>query len=147
MTSLVKITLKNMPEILGKFNSKLECIDLDGDIEKAVLDETVDIMAMIEGEEVLCLFGLRHQRPGSAEAWVLPGEVLDRYKFTFFKTIYRTIDFVFEKEVIHRMEMALDSRWKEASKWASKLGFDFEGLARAYDAHKVDHLIFARIRV
>lgn len=146
MIEIIHLTNKNFQGILEAFKPKLQYTDLVGVIKAGILDSRIDSYAMVKDDsEVICLVGLAHVRLGVAEAWVIQGILIDKYPRGFFKSIKQLIDIGFRHMGLHRMEIAVDVDWKSGDKWAKTLGFEFEGICRAYDISMKDHKIFSKI--
>jgi len=112
--------------------------------------ENMDIFMLVENnKDTISIFGLNHLRVGVAEAWSIPGKLVEkRNKKVFCKTLMGMLNFAFDKMGLHRIEIAIPTYLGERGfKWAKFLGFQFEGICRAYNRDYQDHSIFSRIRV
>lgn len=108
----------------------------------------IDIITLVRGKAVVAFAGLVHQRNGVAEGAIIPGVLVDSYKKEFFIAIHGLVtQFVPKVFGIHRLEIAISNDWEAGDKWARKLGFKFEGIARAWSQDKKDHSIYARVEV
>lgn len=96
--------------------------------------------AMVDGEPVACA-GVIELWPGRAYAWAYIGETALRY----WKTIHRAVFDVVNASRWRRVEMAVDVRDPGAKRWASHLGFEFEGVARKWTTDGRDVEIWARV--
>ena len=145
MIKIKSVNVNNYEYWVNKFEPTIEIPDLNGQMKRNLLNPNFDTFVMLEKDEVICFFGLFHQRLGAAAAWIIPGVLIEKFKFGFFKSIHRMLDFAYIRLGLHRIEIAISTEWKKGGKWASKLGFQLEGVSRAYDSNFQDHYIYSRI--
>ena len=104
--------------------------------------------SLFVGNKLLCIAGVSDFRPGVGEVWIIRGKLVPSYKTLFFKTVYRLIHGYLMKGLgYHRVEMAVSVNWKQGPKWATKLGFEYMGLSKAYDLTYTDHNIYQLVRI
>ncbi len=96
--------------------------------------------ALLEGQPIACA-GITELWKGRGFAWAYLGDGWERHA----KAIHRAVLEVLKASRWRRVEMAVDSRYPAAKRWAWHLGFDFEGVARAYTPDGRDCEIWARV--
>jgi hypothetical protein len=133
-------------EDLDLFKPRDLFVDIVSDMEKNLLNPSIDMFTMKKNGEIVCLTGICHRRLGVGELWLIPSDLVDKYKSEFFKSIFRLIyNFAFPVMGMHRLEIAILVGWDKGVKWAEKLGFTREGIMKAYDLTKQDHYLYARV--
>ena len=130
---------------------RFDCSDMIGDLDITMMgnmkDSSVDSVALVnEDGDTVCLAGVSHKRIGVGEVWVIRSELINNYKFEFFKTIRGLIDFLHTVMGLHRIELAILCTWKGGDKWAQAIGFEYESIAKAYDFRFNDHAIYTKIK-
>lgn len=98
--------------------------------------------SFIEGDQVLGCAGVVPIWTGRAEAWAMFAPNLTRQ---FIHIHGATVRF-FESCGIRRIEAHVDAGFGKAKKWVELLGFEYEGLLRAYTPDGRDCLRYARVR-
>lgn len=96
--------------------------------------------AMLDGEPIVCA-GMIEMWSGRAYAWAYIAEGAR----ASFKQIHRAALSILGGVRWRRVEMAVDIRDPGAKRWASHLGFDFEGVARKWTIDGRDVEIWARV--
>ena len=133
---------------VAAFDPEEEIPTLFQDMEWCIGADHIDILTMFnEQGGVVCLCGLVHIRPGVAEAFIIRSKIIKNHKLDFYKAVRWFLDRCFLKEGynLHRVQLAIDCSWIEGAKWATSIGFKFEGIAKDYILKK-DHAIYARIK-
>lgn len=131
---------------LAFFNSRDNLENIEQVMESNFMDPSRDVISVWLGEEVIFLAGVNHLRSGVGEAWILGSDLIENNKLQFFKTIKGLIEFCFKELNLHRLQISVDATWDSGTKWATKLGFNYEGLAVASGSDRKDHHIFARVQ-
>jgi hypothetical protein len=96
--------------------------------------------ALLDGQP-LAIAGLTELWPGRAFAWAYLAEGWERHA----KTVHRAVLAALRASRWRRVEAAIDVRYSAARRWISALGFDFEGVARAFTPDGRDCEIWARV--
>lgn len=96
--------------------------------------------AMLDGEPLACA-GLIELWQGRAYAWAYIAEHAKNH----FKAVHRAVNSALTASNWRRIEMAVDVRDPGAKRWASHLGFEFEGVARKWTTDGRDVEIWARV--
>lgn len=146
MLEMVATTKEHIEGFTPKIELGVLGLEWKDDLYNKIESETVDCISLMDDKEVICFAGIVYSyRPGVAEAWVLEGMKMKNYAKSLVESLRGMIYFASQNLGIHRMEMAVSTKWKEGAKWARILGFQYEGICRAYDRRMEDHFMFARI--
>jgi hypothetical protein len=90
--------------------------------------------------EIVAVAGLVEQWPGCLRAYAFLGEHAGRHMITLTRSVKRYLrDFP-----VRRVEAAVECSFAEGIRWAKLLGFEQEGLMRAYWNDR-DAYLFARV--
>lgn len=96
---------------------------------------------IVDGQVVGCA-GLVEQWTDRALCWALFSEAAGPH----FLAITRFVQRVFALFHYRRVEAYVDPNFAEAQRWVRILGFEREGLMRAFTPTGEDNLLFARVR-
>lgn len=88
--------------------------------------------------------GIWDMWPGVGEAWVAATDLAKSYPMALARGVRKTLDFVETSKKYHRLQMTVDAS-PELLRWATWLGFVFEGRLRQYLSNKQDRYLFAKI--
>jgi hypothetical protein len=97
--------------------------------------------ALADGVPIACA-GLIELWKGRAYAWAYLADGWERN----LRAVHRAVLAALEVSRWKRVEMAVDVRYPAGKRWAWHLGFEFEGVARAYTSDGRDCEIWARVR-
>jgi len=111
-----------------------------------MLDINKDMFTLVVKGKPIAFVGVIRFRKGVGELWLMPGHEVDNHKWGFFKTIKCLIYEVLFNQGYHRLEIAILKGWTQGEKWARALGFEYQGVVKAYDHRYRDHSIFYRIK-
>jgi len=79
------------------------------------------------------------------EAWVITSELVERFPFTFAKTIRRNLRLLIDTMGLDRVQTVIHADHEVSIKWAERMGFVDEGKMRKYiNGH--DYYRYAWIR-
>lgn len=99
------------------------------------------------GKKYLAAAGLYRISDRSAEAWML---VNPQYRYSHAKTVLKTIRYLLDEFQISqgfaRVQIVVKSRHPNFVKWSERLGFEFEGIARAAADDGDDLYLMSRLR-
>lgn len=95
----------------------------------------------VDGDNVLACAGFYPQWTGRAIVWALLSETAGRH----FVRIHRAVLRSFELHPFRRIETAVAAGFPEGDRWATMLGFQREGLMRAYLPDGGDAHLYARV--
>lgn len=89
--------------------------------------------AMLAGDEVLAIFGVRDRDVATPRLWMLTGDAVDQHKLTFFRESRRCLRILAEH--YGALECQIDARDEQLLGFVKALGFDVQparpfGLAR-----------------
>jgi RimJ/RimL family protein N-acetyltransferase len=98
--------------------------------------------AVTDGDTALACGGIVEVWPNRAQSWALfSAEVLPR-----FRAVHRLVTNVLNDAPWRRIEMDVDAEHAAGFAWATRLGFQNEGLRRKYTADGRDVFLFARVK-
>ena len=121
---------------------------LNNDLISVHRDPKNTVLSIVDGNETIAFLGILFQRLGAGEVFLIPSDKTKNYIIDFFKVVKGTMEKVcFDILGYHRLEMAVKITEPWADKWARLLGFQFEGIARAYDSSLIDHKVYSRINL
>lgn len=143
--------IKMTPTILADLidlETEVEIPTLFQDMEWCIEADHIDAMTLFNKDlKVICIAGLVHLRPGVAEAFIIRTKLIQTHKLEFYRIIKNLLDRCFDPKGygLHRIQLSIDCSWIEGAKWATSIGFKFEGIAKSYVLNK-DHAIYARVK-
>ena len=97
-----------------------------------------------EGKPVACI-GIVPLWPGVASCWGLFSEAALRYPTTLFRFALDGLAAAESKLNLRRIETTAPRTHLKAHRWLEHLGFQSEGIARAYGFDGSDHVHYARV--
>jgi len=83
---------------------------------------------------------------GLGEAWVLPSAAVKNHKKTFVRLIRENMERLSDELAFRRVQATARADAPKALRFLEFLGFEREGLLRAYGPDGSDHILFAKIR-
>ena len=96
--------------------------------------------------QVVSVIGMKYIRTGVAEVGIFRSPALEKRKLDFARFMKWMVDeYIVQNYKIHRLEIYCDKDWSMGHRWASFLGFQFEGVCRAYGEDLKDYNQFSRI--
>lgn len=97
---------------------------------------------------VLAIIALVEHMPGVAEVCLLPSIHVDKNKIGFYSMVKALSETVFDVFSLHRLQALIDVNWKDhgGDKWATKLGFEFEGVAKHFTADGKDYAVYGKVK-
>jgi len=109
----------------------------------AMLENCTAFTAMDDAGKVLICAGFEERWEGCAQAWALLSCYAGRHMVSIVRALRGYIDHV---APWHRIESAVDVGFTHGERLLEMLGFEFEGLARAYRPDGGNCTIWAKIR-
>jgi RimJ/RimL family protein N-acetyltransferase len=97
--------------------------------------------AEADGQIVACA-AIVDMQDGRGLAWAM----LSEHALRHIKLIHRAIQGVLAKSPYRRIEMAVDAQHAAGCRWAERLGFEREGLMRAYTPDGRSCYLYARVQ-
>lgn len=95
-------------------------------------------ISAIHDNHTFGVYGAVHLWRGVAEAWSIFDNDLRRYKIAMCKGAFGFFDMLFIYYDLHRIQITVKKDDERAIAWATYLGFEPEGLMKAYSEHKED---------
>lgn len=93
-------------------------------------------------QKVVGIAGLVPQWENRAMAWAM----VSRHAGRHFMQMHRAVQRFLNVSPYRRIEATVDVGFPEGEKWLKMLGFEREGLMRAYRPDGADMILFARVR-
>ena len=98
--------------------------------------------AAVSDDQVIACAGIIEMHPERGMAWAMLSDSALRQ----FRLIHRTVSAVVNAAPWRRIEMTVDAQHQEAISWAERLGFECEGLMRAYTPDGRDCFLYAKVK-
>ena len=98
-----------------------------------------------EDGEVIGCGGVALGEWSSGTAWLLLSSLFYSYVKTTFKLVKEKLEEVIKEHELQRVQALVDPKEEGAKRFLSHLGFQEEGMLRAYGPTKGDFLVYGRI--
>jgi len=133
---------------LDDFTPKKDFVDFD--LKQAMRwnleNPSRHLSSLLSCEGTVALLGLNMHKAGVGELWLIPSDLVDKYRFEFFRTVRNLIhNYVFPVLGLRRLIIAIDASWDEGQKWAEKLGFEKESIMKGYGNNYEDHICYVKV--
>lgn len=118
------------------------------DMEHNLTVPTTHFLSLVNDDgEVVAIAGWTFVRAGTIEVGVYRSDSVDNYWLGFSRIIKNLVDLYIPNRIpnVHRAEIYVDVDWEMGGKWANFLGFEYEGICRAYDKNYKDHALYSKI--
>lgn len=99
---------------------------------------------LVDGAVVGCA-GFLPQTPGRCVAWALIGQEVPRHAWLAITRQVVAGMVEVRRRGFWRIEAVVHARFAAGRRWVELMGFEFEGLMRAYDPERSDCLLYARV--
>lgn len=106
-----------------------------------ILERAGQAFSAINGSRVIGCAGVEVLWRNRGVAWSLLGQITP----VELLSVHRQVSTFLERQHLRRIEMMVDARHLPGQRWASMLGFQFEGTLRAYTPDGRDCHLYARI--
>ena len=150
MVNVTPLTLELMEQFRPNKKQGLEYANLMLEIDKYGLalvsnpDFGINAYAIIDGDNVLAVYGKVQEWNGKESIWALIGEKVKKSQWpVLIKIGLRFINDLFESGA-RRVDMDVVTDYKEAERAAKILGFKREGLLEKYSPEGKDCYMYAR---
>lgn len=133
--------------VVEKYHPKhLELIDAkslhSGEIPKEIHGDAV---TFVRGGMVLAIFGGFYVSEHVFNLWAIVAKDAEIYWISFARKCIRHLRFVMKAASLQRVQIALrESECATLQRWAKFLGFEQEGLMRAYGPNRENYWLYAR---
>jgi len=104
------------------------------------------LTTIFNGRVPIAVVGMRIFREGYAEVYSLISVRAKDFPVSFHRTILALLDQHEAQHSLRRVQMTVKAGHPENERWAESLGFQFEGVLRAFDADGTDHVLFSRVK-
>jgi len=99
----------------------------------------------LDGNAIIGIAGVVILWPGVGEAWVYANPEIRRYPKTIHRAVKEKLDEIIAGYGLHRVQAFVLSDFETGIRWVKRLGFEEEGLMRAYTPDGKDCIRFARV--
>lgn len=117
----------------------------DEGVLKSFEFEGNNITLIIDGK-IVGMGGVMLQWKHVAVGWILASPEILKYKFTFYKTIYRHFLHLIDTCSLHRIEANVLVEYDRSMAMLEHMGFKIEGLMRKYDAEGNDYFLYSWVK-
>lgn len=143
---MIKIDTFELKHLEG-FKPKTPFVDLAANMELNMLNVSRHLLSLLYKDKLVCIAGVNYHREGVGEVWLVPSAEVDEHKFLFYKAIQWLIDsYLMGSQNLHRLEMSIRVDWEKGIRWAQRIGFEREGLARQWSSDKKDYILYAKVK-
>ncbi len=94
----------------------------------------------------VAIFGGAFVSPGVFHLWGLVSENVFKVPKNFYKECLKMLNFLELEYHCRRIQIDIRSDWVGGPKWATSIGFRFEGTMRAFGPTGRDHHLYARVK-
>ena len=99
---------------------------------------------LVDGVPILCA-GVAPLWPGVGEGWAVASQHIYRHGVSAARAARRGFSGVIERSQLHRVQTAVLVGAPRLSRFAQFLGFEREGLMRAYGSDRKDYDLYSRV--
>jgi hypothetical protein len=99
----------------------------------------------INGNVLLCCFGVRCFNAGFGEVWMLAGKYLPHHAVSLVRSSRILYDDMIENKGFYRLQIVVDCNNDSAYQFAKAIGFQVEGIMRKVGLDKANHFLMSRI--
>jgi hypothetical protein len=99
----------------------------------------------VNGDLLLCCFGIRTINSGVGDVWMFAGEYLPRHAVSLVRSSRILYDDMIENKGFYRLQIVVDCNNDSAYQFAKAIGFQVEGIMRKVGLDKANHFLMSRI--
>lgn len=103
-------------------------------------------LAMLDGGRIMAAAGVVQIWPGRGTAWFQPGALMQQRHFGYALARCKRELIRLADDRMWRVECTVRTDNEAGLRWATRLGFTWEGTMTAYGPDKADHELLARVR-
>lgn len=111
---------------------------------RAMMYRQVEGVTVMIGKEIVGCFGVSISWGGVAEATLVPSNTFYRYAKTFTRMSRGLLDVAAETYNLHRIQALCMEKYPKHGRFAEALGFEKEGVLKAYDSQRCDYGVYAK---
>jgi hypothetical protein len=131
---------------LDFFKPRDDFEDIQRDMQDNMSNPMMDMVTVVHNNQILCISGCTELRAGVGEVWLLVDEAFKYHRIRFVRAVKTLMEeYLVKERRFYRLQMAIDASINERQRWAEYLGFEKEGLMKAYDTLRNDHYLYARV--
>lgn len=107
-----------------------------------------EVLLVTLGDKKLMILGINYYHPGVGELWLIPSIYMKQLPYQTIKITKTLIDgCLFSERKMRRLFFYVNNGWMKGHKWAKALGFNKEGIVKAYNENYEDFALYAKVRV
>lgn len=146
MTDFAKHCVAYMEGHLDFFNPEGEFENLHEDLHRFLMHPNNRIVTVKKDNKIICIASCQWLRHTVGEVAILIDKSMRQNKLFFVKAIHWLMEeYLVGSLGYERLQMGIKCDEEDKVKWAESLGFEREGIMKGYDAHNVDHYLYARL--
>jgi len=119
-----------------------------GDYWRSLSNELIkadtSFTAIVDDKPIAC-GGIYPIWTGVGEAWFLGSYHLHDHSISIARLVRNNIEILMKRHNLHRAQATIHSNFNEAYRFATWLGFDSEGVMKAFSTDKQDYFRFAKV--
>jgi hypothetical protein len=101
-------------------------------------------ITIMSGPDVVCCGGVILFWPGVGEAWMRTSPLIENFPVAVLKSTRTFLKAAFKAMHLRRLQCTVRQGYAPAIKWAEHLGFEREGILKAFGPDGADYVIFSR---
>lgn len=146
MTQVVRFEMKHLNEIELREHDKTTVANIPHFRKWCeIYEKNRGAYTLLSPDGIICIAGVAPVWPGVGAAWSVTSDLVNKYPKAYFKATKQVLDAISADWKLHRVQVSVNVENKKAVNWVQHLGFQFEGLMRAYGVDKQDHYLYARV--
>lgn len=106
---------------------------------------TTDAVTFMDGETVLAIFGGFFFVPGIFHIWGLVSPHVHKKPVAFRRSVGDFLSYFERKYKPRRLQIDIRVGHPELDRWAESIGFEREGIMKAYGTDKSDYYLYGRV--
>jgi hypothetical protein len=133
---------------LKNFESNFHFKTFEKDMLFSIESENRDVILVTYDKINLMILGVNYYHAGVGELWLVPSKYVSRFPFQTVKITKTLIEgCLLAERKMRRLFFYVNNSWEKGHKWAKLLGFQVEGIAKAYGENNEDFALYAKVRV
>ena len=112
---------------------------------KMAIEEELAFTILVDGE-VIAICGFSLTIPGVAEVWMMTGVNVEKHWRSGCRAAQQVIAMGVECLELHRLQSIVHEKHIKAARFVEWLGFEREGLMKAFSADKKNYYLYAMVR-
>ena len=101
---------------------------------------------ILNEKEIIGIAGVVILWPGVGEAWTFLNPSFKRYAKSIHRAVKEKLQEIMDTFNLHRVQTTVLDGFEAGIRWVKRLGFEEEGIMKAYGPNGEDFIRFARVR-